>query len=84
MAKEFKGKYKRKIIAYMQETWSARRCPVCQGANWQLAEPVALITVESVGEADALFFEAIPVICLECGNSILVSLDVVAGLMEDA
>jgi len=74
-----------KIIAHLRNKWQGKTCPMCQIGNWNVQESTFQLTEFNEGGMviGGPVIPVIPVICNNCGNTILINA-ITAGLVKPA
>jgi hypothetical protein len=72
-----------KMIAYLQEKWRGRSCPMCGVTNWNVQDSTFEIRQFSEGNMvlGGPIIPVVPVVCNNCGNTILVNA-LMAGVVK--
>lgn len=68
---------------WIEEKWKQGSCPVCEANQWQAGEDVLQLMPFHEGSlvVGGPVYPVLPIVCLNCGNSIFVSA-VVAGIVK--
>ncbi|MFA5056061.1 MAG: hypothetical protein WC562_07825 [Dehalococcoidia bacterium] len=71
------------FVRYLKEHWKGRTCQMCGGGDWRIQAAVFQLVPYGddrlvVGSPN---IPVVPVICTQCGNTILISAKV-AGLVD--
>lgn len=69
-----KKNQKNKIIEHLNKKWTDNSCPMCKSQDWDISSVLELR--QYVGEyfdTSASIITVIPVICRNCGNTILIN-----------
>lgn len=64
-----------RAIEWLSQKWGSRPCPYCGDFAWQVGTPLEIRLAD-----DELMSPAFPVMCGNCGNTVLINA-VVAGLV---
>lgn len=67
---------RKKLISTINSKWQTKSCPLCGKNNWDIGDQ--MITMVGVGEDKSIqlggqFMPLIPVVCSNCGNTILIN-----------
>ncbi len=70
-------------IAHLQQKWAGRTCPMCLVGNWSVQDSTYQLTEFNEGSLviGGPVIPVIPVICNNCGNTILVNA-ITAGVLK--
>ena len=74
-----------KLIEYLKEKWQGAACPMCRQSKWMVKEKVFELREFSEGNllVGGSVMPILPVICANCGNTILVNA-ITGGLIDAA
>jgi len=75
-----------KIIQYLNEKWQKRPCPMCGVGNWSVQDRVFELREFHGGSlvvGGTPIIPIIPVICNNCGNTILINAIIAGVVMKE-
>jgi hypothetical protein len=73
-----------KLIGYLKDKWAGRPCPMCGHAGWSIQDGVYELREFHEGGmviGGGALVPVVPVICSNCGNTILVNA-ILTGIVE--
>jgi hypothetical protein len=72
-----------KLIEYLKLKWGPRSCPMCSGGPWNVQDSTYLLMEYNEGGlvVGGPIIPVVPVICANCGNTVLVNA-VVSGVIS--
>jgi hypothetical protein len=72
-----------KVIEHLKAKWAGRPCPLCLVGNWNVHDSTFQLTEFNEGSMviGGPVIPVIPVICNNCGNTVLVNA-ITAGLIK--
>ncbi|RHB41863.1 hypothetical protein DW886_15000 [Enterocloster aldenensis] len=73
---------KLELVKFLNEKIKNTKCPLCEKDDWTISEHLYGLVNLDIGNG-AICNSIIPIVCRECGNTILLQADKTGALIDD-